>query len=365
MVEALRQRHQVIIYANGHAYEMLAPVYLGTEVQVHELPRVMFRYGPGKRLSYVRTGVMNMPYFARMPQLIKMVLRHWEQTPPDLVITDFEPVLPRAADAAGLPFIALNHQHFLTAYDLSDLSAPLRAYTNFMAPFVNIWHSKPLEQIISSFFFAPVKASQTHVVPVGVLIRPELRRATIEDRGHLVAYVRRTASDRMLMALGRGGRPGKVYGLGAQPSRGDLSFHPIDPFRFVEHLATSSGLVTTTGNQLVGESLWLGKPVFGMPEIGNYEQQQIHTRFLVRSGAGMGGEMSTLTAREIQTFLDRIPQLRAAIDRRRLDGLPVALGRVEHHLVQRPGQAPLVERLGGDVAPVDVPQPSSFTVSRG
>lgn len=364
MVEALRQRHQVIIYANGHAYEMLAPVYLGTEVQVHELPRVMFRYGPGKRLSYVRTGVMNMPYFARMPQLIKMVLRHWEQTPPDLVITDFEPVLPRAADAAGLPFIALNHQHFLTAYDLSDLSAPLRAYTNFMAPFVNIWHSKPLEQIISSFFFAPVKASQTHVVPVGVLIRPELRRATIEDRGHLVAYVRRTASDRMLTALGRCGRPVKVYGLGAQPSRGDLSFHPIDPFRFVEHLATSSGLVTTTGNQLVGESLWLGKPVFGMPEIGNYEQQ-IHTRFLVRSGAGMGGEMSTLTAREIQTFLDRIPQLRAAIDRRRLDGLPVALGRVEHHLVQRPGQAPLVERLGGDVAPVDVPQPSSFTVSRG
>ena len=31
---------------------------------------------------------------------------------PDLVITDFEPLLPRAARLEGVPYISIDHQHF-------------------------------------------------------------------------------------------------------------------------------------------------------------------------------------------------------------------------------------------------------------
>ena len=44
-------------------------------------------------------------------------------------------------------------------------------------------------------------------------------------------------------------------------------------------------VVSTAGNQLVGEALYLGKPVLVMPERVNFEQA-INAHYLEQSGAG-------------------------------------------------------------------------------
>ncbi|HJL06095.1 MAG TPA: glycosyltransferase family protein [Polyangiaceae bacterium LLY-WYZ-15_(1-7)] len=331
LVEALRPHHRLVLYANGQAFEMLEPLYVGSDVELYRLPDVAFRYGPGRRLSYVRTGLGNAHYLWRLRQLVRMVELHMEREQPDLVLTDFEPVTARAARAAGVPFLSVDHQHFLLTHDLSDLPAHLRRYAAFMAPFVHAWYQGQTETVVSSFFSAPIKPRWRRCVPIGVLLRREVREASVEDRDHLVAYVRRSAPRSVLEALAASRREVRVYGLGERPSVGRLRFRAIDPHRFVEDLATCEALVTTAGNQLVGESLYLGKPVLAMPEMGNYEQQ-INATFLRRSGAGAAHDMERLGGLDVERFLDRGPRYREHIERRRLDGLPRALERIEAHL---------------------------------
>ena len=107
LTEALRTRHRVVLYASGQAYDMLAPFYASSEIRVHQLPLLGFRYGPGRRLSYIATGLANMPYLQAMPANIEHLRRQLDAERPDLVLTDFEPLLARAADRAGVPLACL------------------------------------------------------------------------------------------------------------------------------------------------------------------------------------------------------------------------------------------------------------------
>ena len=97
----------------------------------------------------------------------------------------------------------------------------------------------------------------------------------------------------------------------------------------VEDLATSDALISTAGNQLVGEALYLGKPVFGMPEARNYEQY-INGHFLKQSRAGDTMELEQFDAARLKGFLSRLDDYRANIDRQRINGLPRTL-----HVVRR------------------------------
>jgi uncharacterized protein (TIGR00661 family) len=168
-------------------------------------------------------------------------------------------------------------------------------------------------------------------VQIGVLLRPEVLAAAPEDGDHVVAYLRRFAPPSTLDALARCGREVRVYGLGRRPPRGRLRFFDIDLLGFVEDLSSSCALVSTAGNQLVGEALFLGKPVLAMPESNNFEQY-INAHFLEQSGAGELCEMEDLTAECIRGFLGRGPNLRSAIDRTRLYGNAAAAAIVRKHL---------------------------------
>jgi uncharacterized protein (TIGR00661 family) len=129
---------------------------------------------------------------------------------------------------------------------------------------------------------------------------------------HLIAYLRREHCTGPLKALIRSGSKVIVYGLGERPPLGNVTFKPVDPFTFVDDLATSRGLVSTAGNQLVGEALYLRKPVFAIPEDGNFEQH-INAWFLRDSGCGVTAPVERFTREAVWRFEARSSQLRSRI----------------------------------------------------
>lgn len=64
----------------------------------------------------------------------------------------------------------------------------------------------------------------------------------------------------------------KVYGLGERENSGNLEFLPVSTDQFSDDLANCHAVICNAGNQLLGESLYLRKPVLAIPELGNYEQ---------------------------------------------------------------------------------------------
>lgn len=171
LVDALRRDHEIVLFAPGDAYDLLAPIYGSTDVRVHRIPGLRFCYSDG-RLNFLRTTRAAAEYLWNLPRLLARLERLMRHERPDLVITDFEPSLPRAAQRCGIPFISLNHQHLLVANDLSDLPPPLRHSATFMGLIVRAYYSGQQETIVSSFYFPPLKPLYRHVQQIGVLLRP-------------------------------------------------------------------------------------------------------------------------------------------------------------------------------------------------
>lgn len=327
IVDQLRQRHRVRLYTSHDAYSFLKPAYAGTGVEVVEIPGLVFHYS-NHRLDFPRTLREAAGYLRRMPSLVDRLARELKHHRADLVVTDFEPALPRAAKKRGVPFVSLDHQHFLVACDLSRLPWRLRWYASYMGMVISRYHHGPARTLVSSFFKAPLRPMYRHVVQIGGVFRNEVLRAKTTVGGHLLAYLRKGASSRPLRVLKSAGRRVLVYGLGERTREGNLEFRPIDQAAFLDDMASCDAIVSAAGNQLLGEATFLGKPVLAIPEAEHHEQL-INAHFLRDSGVGDFVELDDLTVDALKSFLDERERFREPAGRPGIVGNDLAITEIE------------------------------------
>jgi len=304
IVEDLRQRHRVVLFAPGQAHDLLAPIYSGSDVEVRPIDGLVFRYRADGSVDYSQTvweSARKLPGLARRIRELRDQIR---TDRPDLVITDFEPLLPRAAERAGVPYVSIDHQHFLTTYSLRGLPFHQRLHAFLIGTAVRLFHTRQDLTIVSAFFRPP--------------LRSVLERTPSHEEFVLV-YLRRDTPRRVFRALERCGVPARIYGPGKVGVEGPLSFHAIDREAFVDDLSRCKALVTTAGNQVVGEALHLGKPVLALPETGNWEQG-LNGFFVERMGVGRCASMRNLRSKTIREFLGNLDAYRRAIPRSDLSG---------------------------------------------
>lgn len=339
LAEHLKRDHELVLFAPDDAYEFLSRCYPSDRpdpnVRLLRIPGLRFHY-TGRKLDLMKSIGSGLHYAAReLPRLVRAFRRRIQAERPDLVITDFEPSLPRAARRERVPVLSIDHQHVLLAYDLSSLPSELRWYAWLMG-FAVRWHvSGQTEAVASSFYSPPLKPGWEHVRQVGPLIRPEVAAARPTDGDYLLSYLRANTPESVLMLLADLGVPIKVYGLGERPPMGSLTFCPIHETQFVTDLAGCRAVACAAGNQLLGESLYLGKPVLALPETQHHEQR-INAYFLQQMGVGLATELESLNADLLQRFLAHLPEYRRELQRRRgqFDGTADTLTAI-HGLLSR------------------------------
>jgi len=334
IVDVLRQRYRVALFSSGQAHDLLRQVYHDSEVALHEIPGLEFGYDRHGRQSYWITGLQVPGTALRGWRTIDTLTRCFRDDPPDLIISDFEPLLPRVARRLRIPYLLLDHQSFLLDYDLSHLPWQLRSRLPFLRSIVRLlygWGEQ--RRVCSSFFFPPLRRGCTRTVQVGVMLREAVRRIPPRDGGFLLVYMRRHLSPALERALRAQPLPVRIYGIGEQPARDNLRFCPVDTERFVADLASCRALVATAGNTLVGEALYLQKPILALPEPGNVEQL-IHAHFIAHSGCGEVADPATVDAATVQNFLARLGQFRPYTHRHRLQGLEATIEAIEQTLEQ-------------------------------
>ena len=103
---------------------------------------------------------------------------------------------------------------------------------------------------------------------VGTIPRQAIRELTPTRGHHLLAYFNRGAErcGRHCSTLADSGCPVHVYGTNRRGWQGPLNFLPHSNLPFLEDLAGCRAVVSTAGNQLMGEAIYLGKPVLVLPE---------------------------------------------------------------------------------------------------
>lgn len=330
LVEHLRDEHELWLFASDDAYEFLSRCYgpaaaLPT-VRLVRIPGLRFHYTHG-RLDLTKSVLNGLGYaFSALPRLVRAFRRRIEAVRPDLIVTDFEPALARAAAAERVPLLSLDHQHVLLTYDLSSLPTGLQWYAWLMG-FAVRWHTpRPSQIVASSFYSPPLKRGWSGVRQIGPMIRPEVAAAEPTTGDYLLSYLRSATPSRVLDVLAQAGLPVKVYGLGERPAAGPLTFCPIHEQRFVDDLAGCQAVVCAAGNQLLGESLYFGKPVLALPEQHHHEQL-INAYFIAQLGVGMWTALERFGVDDLTSFVSQMDVYRTEAQRLqgRLDGTADAL----------------------------------------
>lgn len=320
IVDDLRKRHRVVLFAPGQAASLLGPIYRGSEVEVRAIEGLSFRYRPDGSVDYLRTGIESLKNLGSYRRRIEELGRQIHAQRPDLIITDFEPLLPRAGEKAGIPYVSVDHQHFLTTYSLRALPFRLRVQAALIGVAVRLLHFRQDLTIVSAFFRPPLRrGTGRDVRQVGVLLGQDILDQKPTDEGFLLVYLRRDTPRRVFRALANCGIPARIYGPGKVGVEGPLDFRAVDRQEFVADLARCRALVSTAGNQVVGEALHLGKPVLALPEPGNWEQG-LNGAFVERMGVGMCASMRTLRSLRIREFLSRLDDYRAVMPRGQAGG---------------------------------------------
>ena len=330
MVERLRSRHRLILYTSHDALAFLRGLYDASgDVEVREIEGLKFHYS-GDRLQLTKSVAKGLSLWWRVNDVIESLKPDFHRDRPDLVVTDFEPLLPRAANQLQVPVLSLDHQHFLIAYNLNSLPFNLRAYAMGMRRFVRAFGIRPRRTVVSAFYKPPLRRGYENVIQVGPLLRPAVRAMQPRRGEHLLSYLRRSTAPRVLDMLASLDVPVRVYGLGEQPPRGMLEFRPINEQTFVEDLASCDCVIGAAGNQLLGEALHFRKPFFALPEQKHYEQC-INASFLQQLGGGDWMPIEQVGPEDFQAFLDRREHYREQLQQsvEPFDGTDAAAAAIE------------------------------------
>lgn len=320
VVEMLLPQHRFILLAARDAYTQLYDRYENhPQVSVRRLPGLFFAYR-NNQVDYLRSVLAAGPYVAKLSGVVRYVAQMIEREKPDLAITDFEPVLPRAARKMNVPWISLDHQHFLSVSSFRALPMRFRWRGWCLRSSIPLFYRGQTSEAVSSFFHLPPRPGTESVPRLGVLLRDSIlqaRRHALSNEGHVLVYIRRHAPERLWNAIVHCGRPVKVYGDATPPAAPNIEFCGISEAPFVRDLATCECLITTAGNQLIGEAFYLGKPVLAIPEPGNFEQE-LNSWLVALSEGGWSTTSERLSPHLLQQFFLALPSLR-----KRLLGLDV------------------------------------------
>lgn len=344
----LRRLHEVLILAGGEAYAAIWP-----DLPVVRIPTLGYYYGPRGRRSNWQTFKRNLPavldLILRGPAF-QMVLDAVRDFRPDVVISDAEPYTHRVARRLHVPRIGFDHFGVM-AYCRPPLPWGDRLLSRRDVLVYKALMGQPQRVIVSSFYDAP--PARPGVCVVGPMLRPQVLSVQPRPGAFLLVYLNNGVhqfTPRVEAALRGLECRVLVYGTQRQGSQGNLEFRPPSNLPFIEDLAGCRAVISTAGNQLVGEALHLGKPMLVMPE--DCVEQRLNAAELERMGIGMRIAADAISAAAIRAFLAQEQRFAARIRQHQRDGRTEALAAVERFIAElttRPGVGlpPQTAAVGG------------------
>lgn len=308
--ELRRQGARVRVFSGGHALEVLG------DGPVEPIPLLRFAFRRDGRLAPLRTIGANL---GPMRQILhKRSRAHLSldalarQDPPDFVLSDFEPLLARFAMRRALPWISIDHQHVLTDTRIPSLGTKADLQLRILAGFTR-WLVPARCKIVSSFHHFPLRPGSDATL-VGCFLRDALRDRRPTDGAHVTVYLKEPGLAELLgpALAAHPDTPFHVWSRGDPVLAGNVQLRAPDPDSFLDDLSGCSWLLTTAGNQLLGEARHLGKPVLAFALPGQTEQR-VNAAALDESGCGRGMELSRIVAGGIAEFGSQLDGFRERI----------------------------------------------------
>ncbi|MDB4930822.1 MAG: teichoic acid biosynthesis protein [Myxococcaceae bacterium] len=321
--------HEVQVMASGRAVDFLSKRFSDVH-QIHGYHMILEenRVRRAKTLwSNVTAGLTGTPKnIAAYFDLI-------DDFRAEAVISDFESWTWLYAKNHRLPVISIDNMQVINrcaldprVIDGHEAEFQLtKAFVKAKLPFCR-------KYLITTFFRPPVRKPRTSLhAPI---LRPEILAATPTRGDHLLVYQTGGGDAVLIEALQATGIECRVYGvrrdLTEDVREGNLVYRPIGEKGFIADLASCRGVIASAGFTLMGEAVYLRKPMLAVPLARQFEQL-LNARYLDLLGYGAWAPALD-DPRVIADFVRALPRYEEALAGYTQDGNRALLAELDETL---------------------------------
>ncbi len=328
--------HEVKIVVSGRAHAFLSRSF----PDVVEIKGLTIRYVDN---AMDRDGSLARNVLAAPQMLYANASKYFEDVvhfEPDVVISDFDSFAWFFAKRHGLPIVSIDNQQIITRckHEKAIKEGSKLDYQVTKA-FVKAKLPGCHHYIITTFFFPPIRRKfqdDTTLVP------PILRLPVLEAKprarfgNHVLVYQTSTSDKTLIPTLNAiEGERFIVYGLRKNAHHGNCQLKEFSEEGFVADLAQAKAVVSNGGLSLIGEAVYLGKPVYSVPVKHQFEQV-MNARYLEELGYGLAAD--SIEGDILRLFLREHPRYAARVAKHAQVGNEVLFETVDS-LMKRFGKA--------------------------
>jgi uncharacterized protein (TIGR00661 family) len=331
ILDELTKRHDVQVVVSGRAYDYLQS-RAGKHLAVEKIWGYSIVYEDNEVQNF-KTLLQNLKgAITGWPQNVRAYFDLAERFEPDAVISDFESWSYLFAKSQRVPVLSVDNMQIVDRCThppeiLDGLSAEMALTKAIVAAKV----AGAFHYYVTTFFYPPVRKRDTSLHPP--VLRPEVLAARPEAGDHLLVYQTSTSNQALLDVLRGCGHECRVYGLRREIKEdlrdGNIRYRPFSEATFIDDLRTARGVVANGGFTLMGEAVYLHKPMLVVP-IGKQLEQILNARYLEAEGYGL--TVGEVDAAVLGQFLERIPDFQRKLDGYSQDGNQDLLGAIERGL---------------------------------
>lgn len=328
----VRAGHDVRIVVSGRAANHLAARHPDRIIRITGL-QLAYR---DNMVSIIRTALKNLRSVTGVPENLRQYLKTIRDFQPDVVVSDFESWTYWFARGLQIPVVSVDNMQIIDrcTHDPEVIRAHRRAFL-VARSIVQAKLPRCNAYLITTFFQPPVSKPRTTLHPP--ILRDVILQAkpSVRTEDHVLVYQSGTSHDALIQELKRVDAKFRVYGLRRDLTEdlqdGNLSHRPFSETAFIEDVATSRAVIAGGGFTLMGECIYLGKPMLSVPLSGQFEQI-LNAEYLQK--LGYGEWTNRLTSDGVRAFVDRCDAYRSALESFEHDDNVGFLAALDQALVQ-------------------------------
>jgi uncharacterized protein (TIGR00661 family) len=256
------------------------------------------------------------------------------------VVSDFESFAYLYAKKHDLPVLSIDNMQIINRCQL-DVEIPEEEQASWQMAKTIVKAKLPHcdHYLITTFFFPPVRKARTSLFPP--ILRDAVLDAARSTGEHVLVYQTSDTFTELVPTLQK--LPGKfyVYGLKRDEVLGNVTLKGFSEDGFVADLASARAVLAGGGFSLMGEAVYLGKPMLSVPLKGQFEQT-LNALYLQK--LGYGEYHRELSESAIAQFLERAPEYARNVGAHRQDRNRAILTGLDELIAEIAAKGRLVSR---------------------
>lgn len=304
IIKHLLKENEVVIFAGGRAFEYLSKKF--DNVYYIEVFNTIYNENRAEYTSTFFSVIKDLP--KSLKYNFKLLYNITRAFRPNIIVSDFENFSNYLSKLLGIPLISLDNIHVITK---CKLELPERYLSERIAAegVIRLYITRPKKYLITTFFYPEIK-NKRKVSLFPPVLRDEILNLKPVNKEHVLVYQTSNSNSKLISTLKTINEDFIIYGFDIEKEEGNLHFKKFNEDRFFKDFESCKAVISNGGFTLMGEAIYLGKPVFCIP-VKKQPEQTINALYLEKLGYGEFQE--SVTKENFEGFLSNLDTYRSSI----------------------------------------------------